>query len=467
MDFDKIYGYYSREDVKNFIFEFSRRREVAGVFENGAFSERPNCIQYPQDVVAMVKTGVVEFHGSLEHWSNPMAIRQNNYDELRIGWDLILDIDCKDFEHGKIATEAFVWGLNRHGLSNVSLKFTGGKGFHIGVPWESFPKEINYKSTIKQYPELARTIAFFLKKVVKERFERNLLKKFSPEELSVQSGKPLSKIFTDDGINPFEIVDVDPVLISPRHFFRLPYSVNRKTGLVSLPINPGELENFRKEHAAIDTIEVKQGFLDRHSADEAGLLVIEASDWWANLNAEKRHAIIDEQMEKMRKRGYAWMNKGDIGKFNEMSSQISAKEDDVFVPKEYFPPCIKGILEGLSDGRKRSLFILFNFLRSSKWNWDDIERTVIEWNAKNKLPLPESFVRSSIRWHRARNSTALPPNCENEGWYKNIGVCNPDPKCKSIKNPLNYAIHGVKDDAKNKEKAKPKKRAKKQPKRQM
>ena len=173
MNLRKIYEYYSREDVKKFIFEFSKNREVTGVFRSGGFSQRPNVIQYPDDILAMVNTGIIEFHGSLEHWSQPMNLKSDNYEQLRTGWDLILDIDCKLFEHGKIASEAFLRGIRRHEINNASIKFTGGTGFHIGIPWESLPKEVDYKSTVKKYPDLARIIARYLKEFVRERFERN------------------------------------------------------------------------------------------------------------------------------------------------------------------------------------------------------------------------------------------------------------------------------------------------------
>jgi len=449
-EWKRVREYYSREDVKNFIFEFSKNREVTGVFESGSFSQRPNFIQYPNDVSAMVETGIVEFHGSLEHWSNPMMLKSDNYNDIRIGWDLVLDLDCKVTEHGKIAGEAFIWGLRQHGIKDVSIKFTGGTGFHIGVPWKSFPTEIDYKPTVKRYPDFARILAFFLKQFVKERFEKNLLKKFSPEELSIQVGKPLGKIFTEDGIDPYQVVDVDPILISPRHFFRLPYSLNRNTLLVSKPIKSANLHSFKKEDTMPEKVRVDEGFLESFNEGEAGTLFMETSDWWVKLNAIKKDDIIQEQIEKMRKKGYTWIIREDIEKFNKMGPQISNKEDDIFITKNHFPPCIKNILEGLADGRKRSMFILFNFLRSSKWNWDDIEKVMIEWNAKNKPPLRENYIRSQVRWHKTTNKQVLPPNCKNDGWYKDIGVCSPNEKCTKVKNPVNYAIREARLEKKEK-----------------
>lgn len=446
MNLRKIYEYYSREDVKNFIFEFSKNREVTGVFRSGGFSQRPNVIQYPDDILAMVKTGIIEFHGSLEHWSQPMNLKSDNQDKLRTGWDLILDIDCKLFEHGKIASEAFIWGLKKHNIKGISIKFTGGTGFHIGIPWRSFPKEVDYKPVAKQYPDLPRTIALYLKYYVNERFERNILKQFSVEDLSHQVNKPIGEIFTEDGIDPFQIVDVDPILISPRHFFRVPYSLNRKTFLVSVPIKPGDLENFKKMDAKPEGLEAKEGFLDVYETGEASMFVMEASDWWARKSKAEKDEIKDKEWEKVRNMGYHWIKRSDVGKFKRTGPRKEFKE---IVPESLFPPCIKNISAGLPDGRKRSLFIIINFLRSSNWTWEDIEKYIFEWNEKNKPPLRENLLRSHIRWSRNRNESIPPPNCfkddaKEEGYYKDFDVCKPDNRCKSIKNPVTYARSMIK-----------------------
>ncbi len=445
MNLRKIYEYYSREDVKNFIFNFSKGREVTGVFRSGGFSQRPNVIQYSDDIPAMVKTGIIEFHGSLEHWSQPMNLKSDNQDKLRTGWDLILDIDCKLFEHGKIASEAFIWGLKKHDIKGVSIKFTGGTGFHIGIPWESFPKEVDYKPTARQYPRLAITIGRYLKYRVRERLEKNILKNFSVEDLSRQVNKPLGQIFTEDGIDPFQIVDVDPILISPRHLFRVPYSLNKKTFLVSLPIKANDLEDFERMKSEPKKVRVDEGFLDKYKKEESNILVMEASDWWVHMSYEEKYKILKEEQEKLKRMGYN-IKIDEIEKFRKFSPHVDFKD---IVPKKFFPPCIKNISEGLPDGKKRSLFVLVNFLRTSNWNWSDIEKYIFEWNEKNKPPLRENLLRSHIRWSRNRNESIPPPNCfkddtKEEGYYKNFDVCKPDNRCKTIKNPVTYARSMIK-----------------------
>ncbi len=407
-----VLEYYSREDVQKALLQLGKNREVVGVFGSGSFGTRPNVILYPQDIVSMVKNGVQEFHSSLERWSNPMGLRADNHEGLRIGWDLILDLDCRDFGHAKLTAGILYRTLERHGLGGISLKYTGGKGFHLGIPWESMPGEVNYRKTVNLFPGLARQMGLYLKEQIRSELERALLKLNNPEQLSEISGKPLDKIVTEDGIDPFQIVDIDPVLISPRHLFRMPYSLNRGTGLASLPIAIRELGEFEKEHASPRGLRVRRLFLQPREPGEASALVAEASDWWG---------IYKKRIERKSERRVRSGNK---------------------VPEELFPPCIKNISMGLPDGRKRSIFILLNFLRSCNWGWQDTEAYLYAWNLRNKPPLNENYIRGQVRWHRMRGKSILPPNCTHQGWYDSFGVCKPDEACggqaMTIKNPAAY-----------------------------
>jgi len=411
MNLRDIYEYYSRKDVKEALLEMSKSREVVGVFKNSAFGSRPNTLMYPQDVLSMVKTGIIEFHSSVERWSNPMAVRLDNYEDMRVGWDLVLDLDCKEFEHGKIAAQVFVKALKKHGLT-PSVKFTGNRGFHIAVPWESIPKEIDYTSSVGMFPDLPRNIVEYLKKYVEEDFEKALLKKFTVEQLAEQTGKKLGDIFWNDKVRPFQVVDVDTVLLSPRHMYRMPYSLHHKTFLVSLPMSFGDLGDFKRKDAEPDKIKVKHKFPE--GKGEAQLLISETLDWVSKLHKKKK---------------------------KELRRKIELTEK---VSLDHAPPCIMNILNGLEDGKKRSIFIMINYLSSLKWSWDEIEAKLAEWNMKNKPPVSDNYLRMQIRWHKNREKTILPPNCSHKGWYEDFHVCKPNARCgwqkKTIKNPVNYSI---------------------------
>ena len=104
------------------------------------------------------------------------------------------------------------------------------------------------------------------------------------------------------------------------------------------------------------------------------------------------------------------------------------------IPESFFPPCIKRILQGLEDGRKRSLFILVNFLTSCGWSYEKISELLNSWNQRNKEPLRSTLLVSQVRYHKKQKRIVLPPNCNNANYYKDIQVCFPDNLCQKIKN---------------------------------
>ena len=107
------------------------------------------------------------------------------------------------------------------------------------------------------------------------------------------------------------------------------------------------------------------------------------------------------------------------------------------IPAEFFPPCIKKILNGIKDGKKRSLFSLLNFLDSLGWGYADIEKLVKEWNEKNEEQLREVYIKGQLRHQKQKKKHMLPQNCKS--YYEDLQVCFPDAICQKIKNPVNYS----------------------------
>jgi len=422
-----IWNYYSRKDVQEALLEVAKNREVVGVFANGNFGKRPNVLLYPDDIIEMVKEGVVSFHGSVERWSNPMALEsgmiKQEMDRIRIGWDLIIDPDCPDFEIAKLTVKIILEALKDHSINNYSVKMTGGKSFHIGIPFEIFPEKINLVKTVTLYPDLPQKIMEYLKDYVKERVKEEIIALDNPLAIAERVKKPITEITDKDGLNPFKVVQIDSMLVSPRHMFRLPYSLHESSLLVSLPVDPSRLDKLTKDDAKPQKVKVKNKFLTREQAlKEANILVVEALDW-----AEK-HRIVEEKVP-----------------YTGPKMRIKLIKD-----KKYFPPCILKIMNGLTDGRKRSVFILANYLRNMGWDWDKVEKEILAWNEKNAPPLPQRYIRTQLRWHKRQRRNLLPPNCLNENFYVSMGVHLPDEVCKgwtkkvTIKNPVNYPFRKMK-----------------------
>ncbi|MCD6478088.1 MAG: hypothetical protein J7K87_03725 [Candidatus Aenigmarchaeota archaeon] len=406
MNMRKVYDYYSNEEVLNKMVANCKGREISASLYTGSFISRPNVVVYPRDILEMVKRGAVSFHGSVEHWMNPMQLStrltQDEMNGLRMGWDLIIDIDSAiGLEASKLAAKRVIDSLKRHGVKHPGLKFSGNRGFHIGVPWSAFPKMIDYEETKKQFPKIPQIIAAFIRNEIKDDLLQDLIRmKGSLRKLVEDLGQQIEEI------TPYIFVEVEKDW-GPRHLFRLPYSLNEKSWLVSIPIK--DLDDFKREDAEIERVKPKLDFFQRVEPQEATELVVDALDWHSS---QKRTETKKKEKKTMR-----------------FKKKVSESQ---------FPPCIKAILQGLPDGRKRSLFILVNFLTTMGWSWDEVKKKIIEWNKKNKPPLRDNYISTQLKWFERQGRNLLPPNCDNQQFYKSIGVCKPDSKCEKIKNPVVY-----------------------------
>lgn len=408
----QVAEYYSNERIISELLNGARGREVAGALWDGRYDQRPNILQYPSDVVQMVKKGVTSFHYSVEHWTNPMALASENYEKLRSGWDLIIDIDSKlGVDESKIAARLIGMLLRKYGI-RPGIKFSGRRGFHICVPSGLFPKEIDYKPLAKMYPEVPQILTSFIRRKIGHRLLKELVKTKGASQLIEMLGEAPSKL------NPFYFVEIEKGW-GNRHMFRAPYSFNEKTWLVSVPMDFSSLKSFSPKDAEFDRVLSANHPNFFGGEGDASDLLTDAMDW--NALHKKEPQKIAKPVIKIK-----WENK---------------------VPEDLFPPCIKLILAGLGEGRKRSVFTLVNFLKTMNWMPEEIEQKITEWNTKNTPPLPASTIISTIRYHEKRQLT--PANCFSDPYYVSFGVCRPDDTCKLINakktsNPVAYPFKKMK-----------------------
>ena len=489
--------FYKREDIQEAILEHAKNKEVSVMYGIGKFGKRPDVLMYPRDVLEMVKKGATSFHSSEEVWENPLLLnsdlKRKDLDELREGWDLVLDIDCPDWELSKITTYLFIKALKENGVTSITCKFSGNKGFHMGVPFEAFPQEIVGKKTKDLFPEGPKKVAQYLLGIItknyveikdnkivfdhKYSFSLNDLKKkfegqeflinkcdqckkkveFKDENLTeficprcekrvkidgnfvkcdkcsiLMEKKDISRSLCPCGSNkytaifdPLTIIEVDTILISSRHLYRMPYSFHEKSGLVSLPIDPDKVMEFEKEMAHPDKLLMPMfKFLDRDVGVSAGQLLVNAWDYKVKISEERDFGTPEG--------------------FEEIKIESPIKED-------FFPPCIKQILtNGIVDGKKRGVFILSNFLGKIGWSEPEIKSYLLKWNKdKNPEPLRDNYIISQLNHFKVGQK--LPPNCNNDGYYKGLGICHPDPLCGRLKNPVNYTLIRWKTHLKQKE----------------
>ena len=432
---DKILNYYSRKDIQKAIFEEAKDKEVAVKFADKGFGKRPDMLQFNSDVFEFAKQGATSFHASEERWQDPLKLvagmTKAQLDELRKGFDYILDIDCKFLDYSKITAALLIEALKFHNISEntIGIKFSGNRSFHIAIPFEAFPSNIHSQETRLLFPDAPRIITLYLKNMIKEPLKEKILELSKIEELAkIQETK-------DSSFDPFSLIEIDTALISSRHMYRMPYSLNEKSGLISIPIKISQIKDFKLSQARIENVETGIKFIDssKIAEPEASELIIQAFDQYK------------KQIEP-----------------SPTHSKTNFSIPQTAIAQEYFPPCIKLILSGLkTDGRKRSLFILINFLRHVGYSLDELEKMILEWNKKNYEPLRENYILAQLSWHKRQKLPILPPNCTNESYYKSLGICHPDNWCKLIKNPVNYTKRRLKVLNENKPKRKTKKTASK------
>ncbi len=478
--------YYSNPEIQNELFNFSKNREVCPRYFEG-FGKRPDVLEYPGDVFELVKKGATSFNCSEELWSDPLKLEtgmnERQLNDLRIGWDLLIDIDCKYIDYSKKAAQAIIQVFKEHFIKNYKVKFSGNKGFHIILPFKAFPKQIAGQETKNLFPELPRKILAYVRFKAEDQL-RNLI---SEEELDSFKGTKIKRgikcnnckeiaqeydlieyfcpkcsrreikriypgakrefkcpdcrtqfeisksekiyeckkcnISSKDSphnfsrhieIDLFDLMGLDLILISPRHLFRAPYSLHESSGLASIVLDEKELEKFDLKDASPLNVKVKN-FMPNCKAGEAEYLVREALDW------VKQNQISSGESKEILSGKYA--------DFKPIKLEN--------VSQEQFPPCIKNILKGMADGKKRSLFVLINFLRSAGIEKETLEKIIYDWNKKNSPPLREGYIQTQLLWAYKKKPT-LPPNCRE--FYQNLGVCQPDELCNSIKNPVNYLV---------------------------
>jgi len=476
--------HYKRKDVQDEILLAAQDKEVVARFGDKGFGKRPDILKYPNDIIEQVKQGATSFHVSEERWRNPLQLTtpmsKKDADNLRTSWDLVIDIDFEVWEITKIITNEIIKALKEHDISSISCKFSGNKGFHIGVPFEAFPEKVHDQETRTLFPEATKRVVSYLadyidskekgfalsKKIVKSNEFNDFLKKTGKsideftKDICIKCGAGLKsedkkqleficpkcgKTVSADESVKYMFCNKDKVYME-----RI-----QNTAIKKCP-KCGGTKFGKKVNLFIDTLLVSSRHLYRmaYSLHEKSGLVSIPIDPNKILEFDKSNA----KPETLRVSKFKFLNrkdvkKGEAGKLIiqafDYKPQIEGEENELekkeyeplgfALQEEFFPPCIKKGLKGLKDGRKRFSFILINFLTNVGWDYEKIEKLFVEWNKKNDEPLREVSLLGQLKYHKRNKKKILPPNCDNAAYYKDIGICNPDNLCNRIKNPVNYS----------------------------
>ncbi|HJX50502.1 MAG TPA: LAGLIDADG family homing endonuclease, partial [Candidatus Nanoarchaeia archaeon] len=277
------------------------------------------------------------------------------------------------------------------------LHNSGSKGFHLIVPWKAFPKEINGVKTTNMFPEYPRIITKYI------------IEKTKNQLVEAISGLNSPSKYIKDYKAPKEVMP-DLILVSPRHLFRMPYSLHEKTALCSVVLKPHEIKDFDFKQADPLKVKIKE-FMPNSIEGEASELLVQSLDWYRENNKEE----VERKNQD----------------FNFKQIKLTKLSED------HFPPCVRNILKGVSDGKKRAVFVLINLFRSIGMDREELEKRIYDWNKKNEVPLKEGYIKTQLAWS-FRKKPIMPQNCKE--FYQGIGVCTPDNFCSRVKNPVNYVI---------------------------
>jgi DNA primase catalytic subunit len=469
--------YYSRLDVQNAIYHFCKHRETVPRYLEG-FGKRPDVLDYPSDVFALVKKGATSFHCSEEIWENPLEIKTEmtaeQYNQIKIGWDFLIDIDSKYLDYSKIAADLIIKALEFNGVKNIGVKFSGSKGFHILIPSEAFPEELNGEKTKDKFPEWPRLIAGYVDEMIHDKLVQEIFKMSNHEELE-SKGKALYEVIcTETGEQAIEKKISKYVCRNCRSHMESTTKSSRKTlkcpscgydmDLISSDsfyicqttkanskLNPEKFERRATAKELIDSVDI--------------VLVASRHLFRAPYSLHEKTALVSAVVDKDKIREFNPFDadplKIQIKDFKPKSEPNEAKEllvqaldwakrknkiekkfegasldlKGLTISEDMFPEVIKKIMAGLKeDGRKRALSVLVSFFTSLDFPQEYIEEKLDDWNKKNYKPLKEGYIRSQIAW--GMKHKRLPPNYD-KSIYKELGVLS---ETQGLKNPINYTI---------------------------
>ncbi len=475
-------SYYARKEIQEAIYNFCRNRETVPRYLEG-FGKRPDVLDYPSDVMTLVKKGATSFHCSEEIWSDPLKISTemtpDQYNTIKIGWDFLIDIDSKFFDYAKIAAKVLIQALESHGVKNVGIKYSGSKGFHILIPSKSFPEELYGERTKDKFPEWPRAIAGYLKEITKEKIDQQIVNLTNRAELK-KKGELIEKIYCLDCENNlkceqevilkeedlFECTNSkckyklyfkkskrkDPRCPSCNFDMNFAGTINRyfcdKCKKYKTKDQLKKEQTIKSQADSVDIVLVSPRHLFRspYSLHEKTALVsmvltreefenfeitmadplkIKIRDYNPNCEAGEARELLIESLD--------WAKKKEPERKKYDGKALDLK--GLVITEDMFPPVIKKIMNGMKeDGRKRALGVLLSFFSSLEFPKEYMEEKAYEWNKKNYKPLKEGYIQSQIEWS-AKNKR-LPPNYD-KTTYKELGVAS---ETEDLKNPINYTI---------------------------
>ena len=212
-----IFDYYSRLDIQRAMFQYAKGRKITVL---RTFRALYNQIESPKDILY-----IALYHAEQKGMWPSLHGMISRYVEERVGHvcDFVIEIDYKkSWKTSFQATLPYIEALRDFGIY-ACVKFSGNVSAHVIIPGETFPDPTDAGNIRKQFNapgNVREKLMDYVQKIVKH-----------PDRL-------------------------DRYFLQSTHFLRLPYSLNERTGRVSVPIEMDAFEQFSWRDAEARRVQV-------------------------------------------------------------------------------------------------------------------------------------------------------------------------------------------------------------------
>ena len=275
----EVKEYYAREDVLTFLNHACGKRKVIFSFkdEPSLGSEARTEPLEPLDIThlrqiitARIEENMRGMADDARPYAYPSFHGMTSKDGDVIG-DFVMEADCQGWRRSFVDVRGMIHILSEFRVPHIA-KFSGHRSLHVMIPREAFPEEFNGVPLAQSWKSLEKQL-------------RNFLYKYAQVRYAHGTGGIL----------------------------RLPYSLNENTGLVSLPIVPEELDDFRPWEAILHLVENVSPDLFDVSADDR------------NRTSQFLHAaLIEKRITPLKSRIWRIQPKRNLDKYRHLVDDLSS-----------------------------------------------------------------------------------------------------------------------------------------------
>lgn len=234
---EEVLAYYGAErtDIAEALVKFGGDRKVTMTTDPGVLGRgggKPG-FNGTDEILGLAQQGLNGMEGDIPrkypafHGTLARSISTTGFmKKAQRGADLVIDIDVKSNFREAFKEGAKVLKFLDFYNAPYRIKFSGGSGPHIIIPFEAFPESLNGG----RFDKAHKTLFHFIS--------------------SRSRANHIDGSFTSFG-----------------HFYRMPYSLNENTGLASLPLKREQYDDFTLSMAEASKVQVDEEWFQKPDAN--------------------------------------------------------------------------------------------------------------------------------------------------------------------------------------------------------